>query len=69
MLTLLLARACAINCLVSDSGTPSAIIATTLIVGCFNAVMEEAAALQVSKHYSELQKVSNGPKEHILESK
>lgn len=29
------ARAYAINCLVSDSGTPSAIISITLIVGCF----------------------------------
>ena len=44
-LTLLLARAKAISCFVSDSGTPSAIIATTLIVGCIRADMEEAAAL------------------------
>jgi hypothetical protein len=32
---------------VSDSGTPSAIIATTLIVGCFKAAIEEAAALKI----------------------
>lgn len=35
------------SCFVSASGTPSAIIATTLIVGCFRADNEEAAALQV----------------------
>lgn len=45
-LTLLFARAKAINCFVSHSGTPSAIIATTLIVGCFRADIDEAAALQ-----------------------
>lgn len=44
-LTLLFARAKAINCFVSDSGTPSAIIATTLIVGCLRADIDEAAAL------------------------
>lgn len=45
--TLLFDRAYAINCLVSASGTPSAIIATTLMVGCFIAAIEEAAALQI----------------------
>jgi hypothetical protein len=48
-LTLLLARAYAINCLVSASGAPSAMIATTRTVGCFRAAMDEAAALQPSK--------------------
>lgn len=33
----------------SDSGTPSAIIATTLIVGCFKAAMDDAAALHVDQ--------------------
>lgn len=46
-LTLLLAFAYAINLFVSASGTPSAMIATTLIVDCFRASMEEANALQV----------------------
>lgn len=45
-------RAYAINCFVSDSGTPSAIIATTLIVGCFKAVIDEAAALQEYQSFS-----------------
>lgn len=44
--TLLLARAYAINLLASASGTPSAMIATTLIVGCLSASMEDEYALQ-----------------------
>lgn len=44
--TLLFALANAINSLVSDSGTPSAIMATTLIVGCLRADLDEAAALE-----------------------
>lgn len=44
--TLLFALAKAINSLVSDSGTPSAIMATTLIVGCLRADLDEAAALE-----------------------
>jgi len=47
--TLLLARAKAMSCFVSDSGTPSAMIATTRIVGCFRADKEEAAALQIQQ--------------------
>lgn len=49
-LTLLFARANAINCLASDSGTPSAMIATTRIVGCFKAAMDEAAALHIHQY-------------------
>jgi hypothetical protein len=45
----LFARAYAINCFASDSGTPSAIIATTLIVGCFKADMDDAAALYIDQ--------------------
>jgi len=37
------------SCFVSDSGTPSAIIATTRIVGCFRADKEDAAALQIQQ--------------------
>jgi hypothetical protein len=40
--TLLLARAYAMSLLASASGTPSAMIAITLIVGCLRASMEEA---------------------------
>lgn len=40
--TLLFARAKAISLLASASGTPSAMIATTLIVGCFRASMDDA---------------------------
>ena len=50
LLTLLLARAYAINCLVSDSGTPSAMIAITLMVGCFKADIDDAAALHIRQH-------------------
>lgn len=35
----------------SDSGTPSAMIAITLIVGCFKAAIDDAAALHGSTNW------------------
>lgn len=46
MMILLLARAKAINVLVSRSGTPSAMTATTRIVGCLSASNVDSKALQ-----------------------
>jgi len=47
--TLLFAPTYATNCLVFDLGTPPAIIATTLIIGCFKATMDDVAALHVDQ--------------------